>query len=72
MSEAEPAGDQEPGTSRPVFVSYATMDRKQALAVCQAIEKRGALFILQLAGLAWLILSPARPLAEKTAAAAAN
>ena len=32
----------------------------------------GALFILQLAGLAWLALSQARPLAEKTAAAAAD
>jgi len=28
----------EPG---PVFVSYATADRKQALAVCKAIERRG-------------------------------
>src|SRR6476469_8177657 len=25
----------------PVFVSYATADRKQALAVCKAIERRG-------------------------------
>ena len=28
-------------TTRPVFVSYATADRKQALAVCQALEARG-------------------------------
>jgi hypothetical protein len=28
--------------SRPVFVSYATEDRKQALDVCNAIEGRGA------------------------------
>jgi tetratricopeptide (TPR) repeat protein len=27
--------------SRPVFVSYATADRKQALSVCSAIEHRG-------------------------------
>jgi tetratricopeptide (TPR) repeat protein len=27
--------------SRPVFVSYATADRKEALAVCKAIERRG-------------------------------
>lgn len=26
---------------RPVFISYATTDRKEALAVCQAIERRG-------------------------------
>ncbi len=26
---------------RPVFVSYATADRKQALSVCKAIERRG-------------------------------
>ncbi|MGN6589212.1 MAG: TIR domain-containing protein [Sphingomicrobium sp.] len=27
--------------SRPVFVSYATANRKQALAICQSIEQRG-------------------------------
>ena len=27
--------------TRPVFVSYATADRKQALSVCKAIERRG-------------------------------
>ena len=32
----------------------------------------GALFILQVAGLVWLALSQARPMAEKTAAAAAD
>jgi len=26
---------------RPVFISYATADRKQALAVCKAVERRG-------------------------------
>lgn len=29
------------GSSRPVFISYATADRKQALRVCNAIEQRG-------------------------------
>jgi len=28
-------------TSHPVFVSYATADRKEAMAVCKAIERRG-------------------------------
>ena len=28
--------------ARPVFVSYATADRKEALAVCKAIERRGS------------------------------
>ena len=36
-SEDLPGDDQ----ARPVFVSYATADRKQALAVCKAIERRG-------------------------------
>jgi tetratricopeptide (TPR) repeat protein len=27
--------------SRPVFVSYATADRKQALSICKSIERRG-------------------------------
>lgn len=27
--------------TRPVFISYATADRKQALSVCKAIERRG-------------------------------
>jgi tetratricopeptide (TPR) repeat protein len=29
------------GASRQVFISYATADRKQALSVCKAIERRG-------------------------------
>jgi len=33
--------DPESDTSAPVFVSYATADRKQALQVCKAIERRG-------------------------------
>ena len=27
--------------ARPVFISYATADRRQALSICQAIERRG-------------------------------
>ena len=41
MNEPEPVSDQDRRNSRPVFVSYATSDRKQALAVCKAIESRG-------------------------------
>lgn len=36
----KPPLDQE-RLSRPVFVSYATADRKEALSVCKAIERRG-------------------------------
>jgi len=32
----------ERASSAPVFISYATADRKQALQVCRAIERRGA------------------------------
>ena len=42
MNEAEPVGDQVSRIPCAVFVSYATTDRKQALSVCNAIEKRGA------------------------------
>lgn len=42
MNESEPVGDQDPGVSHPVFISYATTDRIQALSVCKAIEIRGA------------------------------
>jgi len=41
VNEPEPVSDQDRRNSRPVFVSYATSDRKQALAVCKAIESRG-------------------------------
>jgi tetratricopeptide (TPR) repeat protein len=41
VNEPEPVSDQDRQNSRPVFVSYATSDRKQALAVCKAIESRG-------------------------------
>ena len=41
MNEPEPATSDERALTRPVFISYATADRKQALAVCKAIERRG-------------------------------
>ncbi len=42
MNGPEPVSDQHCQISHPVFVSYATADRKQALAVSKAIESRGA------------------------------
>ena len=41
MNVPESVSDLDGRISRPVFVSYATADRKQALAVCKAIESRG-------------------------------
>jgi TIR domain len=41
VKEPEPVSDQDRRISHPVFVSYATIDRKQALSVCKAIEGRG-------------------------------
>ncbi|MEO7411021.1 MAG: TIR domain-containing protein [Sphingomicrobium sp.] len=41
MNESEPVADLDRSIARPVFVSYATADRTQALAVCKAIETRG-------------------------------
>ncbi|MGE5562886.1 MAG: TIR domain-containing protein [Bacillota bacterium] len=41
MNQREAAGDEAREAPRPVFVSYATSDRKQALSVCEAIETRG-------------------------------
>ena len=41
MNELTPATPERSGLDRPVFVSYATADRKQALSVCKAIERRG-------------------------------
>ncbi|MFL6725670.1 MAG: TIR domain-containing protein [Sphingomicrobium sp.] len=41
MNEPDPVTSEERRVLRPVFVSYATADRKQALAVCKAIERRG-------------------------------
>ena len=41
MNEPEPASDKHRRISHPVFASYATSDRKQALSACKAIESRG-------------------------------
>ena len=41
MSEQGPVTSTDHGASKRVFISYATKDRKRALAVCQEIEKRG-------------------------------
>ena len=41
MNEAGSIAEAERGVARPVFVSYATADRKEALSVCKAIERRG-------------------------------
>jgi tetratricopeptide (TPR) repeat protein len=41
VDELTPATPDQSGPNGPVFVSYATADRKQALAVCKAIESRG-------------------------------
>ena len=41
MDQPAQATTADGGASRPVFVSYATADRKEALAVCKAIERRG-------------------------------
>lgn len=41
MNEPEPVSDNDRRLSRPVFISYATTDRKKALSVCEEIESRG-------------------------------
>ena len=41
MNEPAPMTSTEHRMSHPVFVSYATADRKQAFSVCEAIERRG-------------------------------
>ena len=41
MKQPEPANTDEMVPARPAFISYATADRKQALSVCAALEKRG-------------------------------
>ena len=41
MKRPEPAITDEMVPARPAFISYATTDRKQALSVCKALEKRG-------------------------------
>ena len=41
MNEPGPVSSDDRGLTKPVFISYATADRKQALSVCNAIERRG-------------------------------
>ena len=41
MNERTLAAPQQSGLTRSVFISYATADRKQALLICKAIERRG-------------------------------
>jgi tetratricopeptide (TPR) repeat protein len=41
VNEPGPVSSEESRGSRLVFISYATADRKQALSVCKAIERRG-------------------------------
>jgi tetratricopeptide (TPR) repeat protein/TolB-like protein len=41
VGERTPSTPDHSGLTRSVFISYATADRKQALAVCKAIERRG-------------------------------
>jgi tetratricopeptide (TPR) repeat protein len=41
VNKPEIVPDNQDRDSRPIFVSYATADRKEALAVCKAIERRG-------------------------------
>ena len=43
MSELTPATPEHSGLTKRVFISYATADRKQALSVCKAIERRGTI-----------------------------
>jgi tetratricopeptide (TPR) repeat protein len=41
VSERTPATPEKSALTRSAFISYATADRKQALSVCKAIERRG-------------------------------
>lgn len=41
MNEPGPVTSDDRELTRPVFISYATADRKQALGVCKALERRG-------------------------------
>jgi hypothetical protein len=43
VSVVEPGAlsDQDRRTARAVFISYATADRKEALSICKAMERRG-------------------------------
>ncbi|HLO20641.1 MAG TPA: TIR domain-containing protein [Sphingomicrobium sp.] len=41
MNEPRPVTSDSSQAARPVFISYATADRKEALSVCTALERRG-------------------------------
>jgi tetratricopeptide (TPR) repeat protein len=41
VNEPGPVASDDCGLTKPVFISYATADRKEALSVCKAIERRG-------------------------------
>ena len=41
MNEPGPVSNDDRELTRPVFISYATSDRKEALGVCSALERRG-------------------------------
>ncbi|MCL6740726.1 TIR domain-containing protein [Sphingomonas sp. RB56-2] len=41
MNEPQALDSEDRELSRPVFVSYATADRKEALSVCKGLERRG-------------------------------
>ena len=41
VNEPGPVSSDDRALTQPVFISYATADRKEALAVCKAIERRG-------------------------------
>ena len=41
MNELTPAKAERSGLKRAVFISYATADRREALSLCKAIERRG-------------------------------
>jgi hypothetical protein len=43
VNEPGPVTTDESHPARPVFVSYATANRKQALSVCKAMERRGTM-----------------------------
>lgn len=42
MNEPGPVASDDRELTRPVFISYASTDRKEALALCKAVERRGA------------------------------
>ncbi|MGH6910393.1 MAG: TIR domain-containing protein, partial [Phenylobacterium sp.] len=41
MNDPEPVSEQDRRILHPIFISYATADRAEALKVCKAIERRG-------------------------------